>query len=748
MIGFLIILIGFDFALKPKVNVRFNQKWQSEEKTYEFSLKNIEFENFFQANTQIKLFFERVFDDFISPIKKNNLVRVMMNHDSFTKAINTPFMKRKEMSAGMFLEYFSGSFQSRTSTTDRDRQKSHTFSLAVITLPKYIVKGGNNPRKRGRPCLNKEKNKRICKEKQEIISMNDFVEASRYVINIHNDDKFCLLRAFFIGKAFSDKDKNAKNLNRNNNKKINQLVADLSKELNIPNQFLDLRYCKILEDYFKIYQITVYETVENDSVILYPLKERLNELKNRKFTNFIRIVFVNNNHYNLILSPNSYFGNSYFCEICRFKYSNLHENNCPHVCKSCRRADYKCDKIFSKKCKNCEVIIKNDYCQNLHNSSICKSLFKCTDCGFSKSRRGGHVCKENQKWCPNCNLAVDNKHKCFIKKETFKKQKKVNGKIFFDIESFENELGYHEANLIMAKRFCKTCESNKPLLCELCKIKYEFNDIKLFVRWILKKENKDFIFISHNGKSFDNYFIMRHLQKNKMAKESNLTAVTDGQKILTFKFRSRIFKDSSLFIARPLESFTKTFGLGEIKKGYFPHAFNRKENFNYKGLYPSTDFYKPEYFSNSKKSAFEKWHEESKNLEFDFQKELREYCWSDVSLLSEGCIKFSEINKEASKINDLDEGIDPLESNLTISSFCNKLFKKKYMKKDSIAWVPANGYDPKQKTSLEAINWLKYISEKENIYIQHSRNGGEKKVGKYLLDGYAEKAKKIFEYQG
>jgi len=300
----------------------------------------------------------------------------------------------------------------------------------------------------------------------------------------------------------------------------------------------------------------------------------------------------------------------------------------------------------------------------------------------------------------------------------------------------------------MAKRFCKTCESNKPLLCELCKKKYEFNDIKLFVRWILKKENKDFIFISHNGKSFDNYFIMRYLQKNKMAKESNLTAVTDGQKILTFKFRSRIFKDSSLFIARPLESFTKTFGLGEIKKGYFPHAFNRRENFNYKGIYPAADFYKPEYFSNSKKLAFEKWHEESKNLEFDFQKELREYCWSDVSLLSEGCIKFSEINKEASKVNDLDEGIDPLESNLTISSFCNKLFKKKYMKKDSIAWVPANGYDPKQKTSLEAINWLKYISEKENIYIQHSRNGGEKKVGKYLLDGYAEKAKKIFEYQG
>ena len=235
-----------------------------------------------------------------------------------------------------------------------------------------------------------------------------------------------------------------------------------------------------------------------------------------------------------------------------------------------------------------------------------------------------------------------------------------------------------------------------------------------------------------------------------MAKETNLSAVTDGKKILTFKFRSRVFKDSSLFIARPLESFTKTFGLGELKKGYFCHSFNRPENFNYIGPYPNAGVYKPEFFSKKKKEEFEKWHENVKNTEFDFQKEIREYCWSDVSLLAEGCIKFSEINKEASKIEgqEKDEGIDPLESNLTISSFCNKLYRKKFMKKNSIAWVPSNGHDHKQQTSFEAINWLKYVSEKENIHIQHARNGGEKRIGKYLVDGFAEKAKKIYEYQG
>jgi len=739
---------GFAFALKPKINERFNQKWQSTEKTCEFSLKNIEFKNFFEASTQIKLFFEQIFNEFISPIKADNLVRVVMNHDSFNKAINTPFMQRKEMTSGMFLEFFSESFQSRTSTLERERQINHKFSVSVITLPKYIVKGGNQPPKRGRPCANPVRNKRICKEKKEIIDMNDFIESSRFVINVTNNDNFCLIRAFFIGKAFSDKDKNAKNLNRKNNRKLNNLVCEFVKKMDIPDQHLDLRYCKLLEDYFENYQITVYDTVENNSEILYPLKERLLELKNKNFTNFISIVFHNNNHFNLILSPNSYFGNSYFCEICRHKYSNLYKNNCPHVCVSCRRASYKCKEEFSKKCKKCNVLSKNDYCQKLHNSTICKSLFKCTDCGFSRNRHGGHVCKENEKWCPNCNLAVDNKHKCFIKKDSFKKQKIVRGKVFFDIESYENEFGYHQANLIMAKRFCKSCEANKPILCDLCNKKYEFTDIKNFVKWILKKENKDFIFISHNGKSYDNYFIMRYLQKNKLAKETNLSAVTDGQKILTFKFRSRIFKDSSLFIARPLESFTKTFGLGQLKKGFFSHTFNRPENFNYIGPHPSAESYKPEFFSQAKKAEFEKWHLDSKDKEFDFNKEIREYCWSDVSLLAEGCIKFSEMNKEASKMNEADVGIDPLEANLTISSFCNKLFRKKYMKKDSIAWVPANGYDPKQKTSLEAITWLKYISEKENIYIQHARNGKEKAIGKYFVDGFSEEAKKIFEYQG
>ena len=47
-----------------------------------------------------------------------------------------------------------------------------------------------------------------------------------------------------------------------------------------------------------------------------------------------------------------------------------------------------------------------------------------------------------------------------------------------------------------------------------------------------------------------------------------------------------------------------------------------------------------------------------------------------------------------------------------------------------------------------AIKWLSYEMESEDIYIQHVRNGGEKRVGKYLLDGYCEEYHAAYEFQG
>ena len=80
----------------------------------------------------------------------------------------------------------------------------------------------------------------------------------------------------------------------------------------------------------------------------------------------------------------------------------------------------------------------------------------------------------------------------------------------------------------------------------------------------LIEKNQYFTFISHNGKSYDNYFIMRYLQRSKTVQDQHVDALVDGLKVLTFRFRTLTFKDSSLFIQNRLESFTKIFGIKEL----------------------------------------------------------------------------------------------------------------------------------------------------------------------------------------
>jgi hypothetical protein len=213
---------------------------------------------------------------------------------------------------------------------------------------------------------------------------------------------------------------------------------------------------------------------------------------------------------------------------------------------------------------------------------------------------------------------------------------------------------------------------------------------------------------------------------------------------MSFEFR----KDSSLFIAKPLESFSKTFNLNDCKKGWFPHDFNRKSNFHYVGKFPGKEYFKSEFFNITKKEEFNIWYDTVKDQVFDFERQLRDYCWSDVELLSQGCLEFSKIMKEISKLDENDKGIDPLIENITLSSFVNKFYRRNFMPYNSIPWIPSYGYNPKEITSRKAETWLKFLAEKNKIYIQHSKNGGEKRVGKYLLDGFSEKNKKICELDG
>ena len=95
----------------------------------------------------------------------------------------------------------------------------------------------------------------------------------------------------------------------------------------------------------------------------------------------------------------------------------------------------------------------------------------------------------------------------------------------------------------------------------------------------------------------------------------------------------------------PLKSFPKTFGMSELKKGYFPHYFNEECNKNFVGLIPSKKHYGYNQMKPDERLKFLKWYKErvSENCVFDFKNEILEYCRSDVDILRRGIMKLREV---------------------------------------------------------------------------------------------------------
>ncbi|XP_068757169.1 uncharacterized protein [Montipora capricornis] len=91
-----------------------------------------------------------------------------------------------------------------------------------------------------------------------------------------------------------------------------------------------------------------------------------------------------------------------------------------------------------------------------------------------------------------------------------------------------------------------------------------------------------------------------------------------------------------------LASFTKTFGLdpNNFKKGYFPHLFNTPANANYVSPMLEKKEYAPE--TTAGEAEFNRWYtaQVGNEAQFDMQRDLVDYCISDVKLLREECLTF------------------------------------------------------------------------------------------------------------
>ena len=92
------------------------------------------------------------------------------------------------------------------------------------------------------------------------------------------------------------------------------------------------------------------------------------------------------------------------------------------------------------------------------------------------------------------------------------------------------------------------------------------------------------------------------------------------------------FMESLSFFTMPLSAFPKTFGLRELKKGFFPHLFNTPANQDYRGPIPDAEHYMPDEMIVDTRHELDEWYAEqvARGVEFHLKNELILYCLSDV----------------------------------------------------------------------------------------------------------------------
>ena len=122
-----------------------------------------------------------------------------------------------------------------------------------------------------------------------------------------------------------------------------------------------------------------------------------------------------------------------------------------------------------------------------------------------------------------------------------------------------------------------------------------------FCTWVLGDENKGVTYIAHNFGGYDGQFILHYILEYGTEKPE---VIMHGNTILRMKVGRVTFLDSYQFLHMRLANFPDTFGLTEMKKGYFPHLSNTLANQKYVGPYFPVDMYNPGQMSVKDRETF------------------------------------------------------------------------------------------------------------------------------------------------
>ena len=693
------------YHIKP-IRKFHSKKFNTTAKNYSVRFNNVlDNVDLLESQKRAYAIFHHLIEDVTADMNPNDQVRFMLSSDQLQTPIAIPFCSLQELTTEKVLSHVEKVVQS-----NEEFRLNNTVNIDLIRV--------EMPQGSGR-------------HKRNIVDIREYLKKKRSIIPINNKDNLCLARALVVSIAKIERDPQYSQIRRSHSFVQRERAFDLHEAANVPSGPCGLDEVELFQQHLVNYQIIVVSGDHNNSII-YPRQPPANPNPERSI-----YLYYQANHFDVITSLPGFLNKSYFCHRCHKPYSNTTDHLCKDQCHSCGGfdCDLQGDGIV---CNECDRVFKNQACYDRHKQPIngggrigCEVIRKCPKCGDAMDVRRmgkGHICGKN---CPLCKVTYpreDTDHKCYIQQQEHKEESSYNHLLFFDFECTQ-EHGIHQANL------CVVYDEEKEVAIFQGK-----DTVKEFCRWLLTPQHKGCIVMAHNFQGYDSYPIMKFLNENAIGYK----VIYNGTKCVTMTIEMFDIKfiDSLNFIPMGLAKFPKTFAQPELCKGYFPHLFNKDANQDYVGPLPCQDDYGVDFMKPAEREAFIAWHQEQveNNYVFDFRHEITSYCRSDVDILAKCCILFREMFKE-------ETDIDPFDKVTTIASYCMQVYRTKFLEKDTIALL-SQAHQLKRKQSHEALQWLSYTAEKEDIHIQHVRNDGEKRVGNYYLDGYCEETHTAYEYQG
>ena len=665
--------------------------------------------------------FDRLIEDVTKGINPNDQVRFVLRSDQLQTPISIPFCPLEELTVEKVLSNIEKVVQS-----NEDFRLNDTVTINLIHV--------EMPQGSGRL-------------KRTTLNIRDHLKKKQSVIAINNKDNLCLARALVTSIARIEKDPRYKQIKEARGRIQHIRAYDLHQAANVPLGPCGLKEVDLFQHYLVQYQIIVVSG-DQDNAIIYPPEPPANPNPEKSI-----YLYYQANHFDVITKLPGFLNTNYFCHACHKAYDHTTDHLCKTMCRSCRGLGCVIQDN-GMVCNECDRLFKNQACYDRHKQqpingggrTVCQTIRKCPKCNQSMDvRKIGKPHRCVDKSCPTCKKErnpQDLNHQCYMQQLEPKEESSYNQLLFFDFECTQ-EHGIHEVNL------CVACDENGEAVVFQGK-----NSVKDFCTWLFTPQHQDSVVIAHNFQGYDSYPILKFLNENAIS----CNVIYNGTKCVVLETKTKRshqfgikikFIDSLNFIPMALGKFPKTFAQPELCKGYFPHFFNKDENQAYVGPIPCQNEYGADFMKPEAREKFMTWHQEQveNNYVFDFRHEILKYCRSDVNIMAECCKLYRGMLMEATDTRHDETGIDPFDTATTIAGYCMQVYRTKFLQKDTIALLPQHR-ELKGKQSHEALQWLSYTAEKEGIRMQHAKNGGEKRVGNYYLDGYCEETHTAYEYQG